>query len=128
MIPTKRGKQGRVSTGGLGLDPSAGPKGPHEGLPDTSVDPDTSSFPSRLVLLLSDLSVFKWGFKFIHLHFYSVRQIFPQSIRSCAKFLQLSALRFTICINMIYMYLILKFYQAAKLGLFFTGPDGNLPE
>ena len=36
-------------------DPSAGPVGAHEGQPDTSVDPDTSSIPSRLVLLLSYL-------------------------------------------------------------------------
>ena len=40
-------------------DPSAEPAGLHEGQPDTSVDPDTSSIPSRLVLLLSYLSVSK---------------------------------------------------------------------
>ena len=38
-------------------DPSAGTKGLHEGQPDTSVDPDTSSIPSRLVLPLSDLYI-----------------------------------------------------------------------
>ena len=37
-------------------DQSAGPEGAHEGQPDTNVDPDTSSIPSRLVLLLSYLS------------------------------------------------------------------------
>ena len=40
-------------------DPSAETEGLHEGQPDTSVDPDTSSVPSRLVLHLSDLSASK---------------------------------------------------------------------
>ena len=48
-------------------DPSADPEGVHEGQPYTSVDPDTSSIPSRLVLLLSYLSVSKWDFKLIYL-------------------------------------------------------------
>ena len=40
-------------------DPSAGPEGAHEGLDDPSVDPDPSTFPSRLVLLLAYLSASK---------------------------------------------------------------------
>ena len=40
-------------------DPSADPEGVHDGLDDPSVDPDTSTTPSRLVLLLSYLSVSK---------------------------------------------------------------------
>ena len=42
-------------------DPSAETEGLHEGQPDMSVDPDTSSIPSRLVLLLSYLSAFIWS-------------------------------------------------------------------
>ena len=40
-------------------DPSAGPEGAHEGQPNKSVDPDPSSFPKSLVLLLSFLSASK---------------------------------------------------------------------
>ena len=36
-------------------DPRADLRSLHSGQPDTSVDPDTSSIPSRMVLLLSDL-------------------------------------------------------------------------
>ena len=40
-------------------DLSAGPEGAHEGQPNTSVDPDSSSSPSRLVLHSLDLSASK---------------------------------------------------------------------
>ena len=48
-------------------DQSAGTEGRHEGQTNTSVDPDTSSFPSKLVLHLSDLSAYKPFSKLIYL-------------------------------------------------------------
>ena len=50
MIPTKLGERNEVGyQHECQDDPSAGPEGAHEGQPETSVDPDTSLSPSRLV-------------------------------------------------------------------------------
>ena len=46
------------STRVSGQDPSADPERMHEGRARPSVDPDTNSVPSRLVLHLSDLYIY----------------------------------------------------------------------
>ena len=102
-------------------DPSAGPEGSHEGLDWHKCWSRPEFSAMRLVLHLSDLSVSKLGYKLIYLWCLlcqsreeqladTVRHMLPQSIRSCAELRQLSALRFTICIYNIYIYLILKFH------------------